>query len=267
MSVINFRLPDKVNPLAIYKKLPRDNCGKCPALTCMSFAVRLSKKELSVSECQALDENSKKEIDGMISSVIDWKEKRLAELFDEISRVNFQTVAEGIGAVNEKNTLKIMYMGKEVAISPSGFQDELGIWDKLLVLMYIKTAGSGRLSGKWTAFRDLKNGLIRANSFNEACEKSLARLYGKTGESLLTRLKAMNAGEASGFSADHSYVLYPLPRIPFLVLLWSGDPDFEPDCKILLDSTATEYLDVEALLYLGMSFTGTVKAGMSRDEN
>lgn len=224
----------------------------------MSFAVRLSKKELSASECPALDENSKKEINGMISSVSDWKEKRLAELFDEISQVNFPTVAEGIGAVSEKDALKITYMGKEVMISHSCFKDELGIWDKLLILMYIKTAGRGRLSGKWTAFRDLKNGLIRANSFNEACEKKLAGMYGKTGEGLLTRLKAMNAAEAAGFSADHSYVLYPLPKIPFLLLFWSGDEDFESDCKILLDSTATEFLDVEALLYLGMALTWAI---------
>ena len=38
-----------------------------------------------------------------------------------------------------------------------------------------------------------------------------------------------------------------------LVLLWPGDEEFGPDCKILLDSTADVFLDVEALLYLGMA--------------
>jgi hypothetical protein len=62
-----------------------------------------------------------------------------------------------------------------------------------------------------------------------------------------------------GFSAEHSFVIHPLPKIPFLVLLWHGDEDFESDCKVLLDSTATEFLDVEALLYLGQALLRALK--------
>jgi len=242
-----------MNPLDVYKKLPRKNCGKCSAGTCMAFAVQFLRKMISISECTELDERGKQEINAMLSGTGDWMERRLQELFNEISRINFSDVAEGLGAVAEADFLKIRYMGKDVVVTSSEFKEELTIWDKLLILMYIKNAGSSLLSGKWVAFRDLKDGLIRAESFHEACEQYLARVFGKNSEGFLKRIAELGAKEVSGFSAKHSLVIYPLPKIPFLVLLWPGDEEFEADCKILFDSTVTGFIDVEALLYLGMA--------------
>jgi len=260
-----------MNPLDIYKKLPRSNCGKCPALTCMSFAIKLIKKDLSTSECPELEEQSRKEIEVMLSATQDWKEKRIQELFKEISQVNFPAIAEGIGATREEDLLKIKYMGRKITVSHSDFNGQLTTWDKLLILMYIKTAGGSSLSGKpstvivqgkWVAFRDLKNGLIRASGFNDICEAPLARMFEKNQEAFLNSLAAMGAEKITGFSAEHSLVIYPLPKIPFLILLWPREEDFEPACKVLLDSTATEFLDVEALLYLGQALTRAIKMTM-----
>ncbi len=248
-----------MHPLDVYRKLPRTNCGKCSSGTCMSFAIQLLRRIVSLSECPDLDEEPKKEIEAMLSDTGDWKEKRLKELFEEISQVNFSKIADGIGAVSEKDILKIRYLGKKVLLSHSDFKNALGIWDKLIVLLYVKNAANRQLSDKWVAFRDLKDGMIRAESFHDACEVSLARMFENNKEWFLNRLIAMGAEKVAGFSADYSLVIYPLPRIPFLILLWSEDEGFEADCKILLDSTTTEFLDVEALLYLGMALVRAMK--------
>ncbi|MBI5409955.1 MAG: DUF3786 domain-containing protein [Nitrospirae bacterium] len=260
-----------MNPLDVYKKLPRKNCGKCSAGTCMAFAVQFLRRMVSISECPEIDEQTKKEIEVMLSAPGDWKERRLLELFQEIFNPpgppfikgelgGIAEIAEGIGASVEKDSFKIRYLGKEIMVGPSGFNEELNIMDKLLILMYIKTAGSKTLTGEWVAFRNLKDGLIRSESFHEACELSLAKMYGKNHEGLLQKMIAMGAQEAKGFSAAHSFIIYPLPKIPFLVLLWPGDEEFEPDCKMLFDSTVTEYIDVEALLYLGMALVRAISS-------
>jgi hypothetical protein len=257
-----------MNPLDIYKRLPRINCCECPAKTCISFAVKLSKRELSTSECPKLSEQVKKEIDAMLPDAGDWKEKRLMELFGEISQINFSLIADDIGAVSEKDMLKIKYMGRDIAVSHSEFKDELDIWDKLLILMHIKNSGNKPLSskpctvmvqGKWVAFRDLKDGSIRAAGFNQICEVPLSKMFERNREDFLNRLSEMGAEKVTGFSAEHCFVIYPLPKIPFLILLWHGDEDFEANCKVLLDSTATEFLDVEALLYLGQALVRAIK--------
>ena len=178
-----------MNLLDIYKKLPRINCGECPAKTCMAFAVKLSKRELSTSECLKITEQVKNEINIMLSDIKDWEEKRLAELFEEIAQINFPLIAEGIGAVSYKDSLKIKYMGREVIVSHTDFRDKINIWDKLLVLMYIKNSGNTPLSCKWTAFRDLKNGLIRAAGFTDICEIPLARMFEENREEFLKKLQ------------------------------------------------------------------------------
>ncbi len=247
-----------MTPLDVYKKLPRDNCGGCRAGTCMSFAVQFLRKMITASECPGLNEESKKEIDAMLSDTGDWKERRLLELFQEVSQISFSDVAKGIGATHEGDALKITYMGQEIILNSSGFKDEMEVMDKLLLLMYIKQSGKNTVSGKWVAFRELKDGLIRAESFHGACEISLAKIFEHEGERLLRRLVEMGAEKVEGFSAGQSFTIYPLPRIPFLILLWPGDEDFCAECKMLLDTTATGFLDVEALLYLGMALVRAI---------
>lgn len=219
----------------------------------MAFAVQFLRRLTSSSDCTELDEQGRNEIDAMLLDPGDWKERRLQELFQEVAGINFSDVAKSIGAETESGAMKIRYIGKEIIVSPSGFNGALNIMDKLLILMYIKTSGSAALTGKWAAFRELKDGLIRSESFHEACEVSLANMFGKDPERFLNKLTGLGAQQTSGFSATHSLMINALPKIPFLVLLWAGDEEFGPDCKILFDSTVTEYIDVEALLYLGMA--------------
>ena len=242
-----------IQPLDIYKKLPRTNCGRCQAGSCMALAVQFLRRMAPLSECREIDERSMREIEEMLSDTGDWKERRLKELFDEISVAGFSAVAGDIGILIEGDLLKIVYMGREITLGPAGFKDELEIMDRLLVLMYIKKAGSGALSGKWTAFRDFKDGLMRSESFHGACEIPLAKMFERRREGVICSLTAAGAEKVKGFSTEYSYIIYALPKLPMLVLLWPGDEEFGPDCKILLDSTADVFLDVEALLYLGMA--------------
>ncbi len=248
-----------MNPLDIYKRLPRNNCGECPAKTCMAFAVNLSRGECSVSECPEINEQSKKEIPEMLSDTGDWKEKRLAELFDEISHIDLSAIAKDIGAGITGDSLKLKYMGREITIKHSRFMEDLDISDKLLILIYIKHSGSSPLSDTWKAFRELKDGLIRAKAFTEMCELPLAKLFDKNRQELLDILIEMGARKVTGFSSECSLVIHPLPKVPFLILLRPGEEGFDPDCKVLLDSTVTEFIDVEVLLYLGLAFVKAIK--------
>ncbi|MBI5664389.1 MAG: DUF3786 domain-containing protein [Nitrospirae bacterium] len=248
-----------IQPLDIYKKMPRTNCGRCPAGTCMAFAVQFLRRMILLSECREIDEHIMREIEAMLSDSGDWKERRLKELFDEISATGFSAVAHDLGVLVEGDLLKVVYMGREITLSRAGFNDELDIMDKLLILMYIKQAGSGVPAGKWAAFREFKDGLIRSESFHGACEIPLAKMFEGSREGTIKRLTAIGAEKVKGFSTEHSYVIYALPKLPLLVLLWPGDEEFGADCKILLDSTATVFLDVEALLYLGMALVRNIK--------
>jgi len=250
-----------MNPLDIYKRLPGINCGTCSAKTCMAFAMKISKNEGSLSECTKLTEQGKKELEEMLSTadLSDWKEKFLDELLNDMKQKDLVHVAGGIGALTDNGALELKYMGKDITVRNSGLDDGLDIWDKLLILMYIRNAGKAELSGKWVAFRDLKDGSIKSVGFKESCEAPVAKMFGADQKGVITRLLAIGAEKVDGFTTEHSYKLYSLPKIPFLLLLWPEEEDFEPACSILLDSTAAEFLDVEALLFLGQALVRRLK--------
>jgi len=225
----------------------------------MAFAVQVLRKMAPLSGCRELDQTSRAEIEGMLSDSGDWKERRYKELLDEISAEGFTTVSRDTGAIVEDDILKIVYMGREITLDRTGFNGPLDIMDRLLILMYIKQSVSGALSGKWTAFRDFKDGLIRAESFHGACEIQLAKMFEHSKDLVLNSLTAAGAEKVKGFSTEYSYVIYALPNLPMLVLLWPADDEFGADCKVLMDLSANVFLDIEALLYLGMALVRYVR--------
>jgi hypothetical protein len=250
-----------MNPLEIYKRLPRINCGECTAGTCIAFAVKVSRNEAQVSECVKLNKEVRDELVEMLSDsdLSDWKERFLEELLDEFSKTDLSKIADGIGAKAGDDSLIIRYMGRDISVSPSGIDEDLSIWDKLLVLMYIRNAGRGSPSGKWTAFRDLKDGSIKSAGFRVMCEEPLARMFDDNKDGFLKRLISLGAEKVKGYSTEYSYIIHPLPKIPFLILLWPAEEDFAPQCSVLLDETGTDFLDVEALTFLGQALVRAIR--------
>jgi ArsR family metal-binding transcriptional regulator len=54
----------RLDPLTVYRELPRTNCGECGETTCMAFAARVVSRELTANACKILLEkkyNSKRE--------------------------------------------------------------------------------------------------------------------------------------------------------------------------------------------------------------
>ena len=44
----------RLDPLAVYRELPRTNCGECGEATCMAFAARVVNRELTAKGCKIL---------------------------------------------------------------------------------------------------------------------------------------------------------------------------------------------------------------------
>ena len=69
-----------------------------------------------------------------------------------------------------------------------------------------------------------------------------------------------------GFSADHAVIIYPLPNVPFLILYWKPEEQFESKLRVLLDSTADTYLDAHSIYVLGRGIDEMFKKILSKHE-
>ena len=91
-----------MQPIEVYKLLPRKNCGKCSSATCMAFAVQYLRRMISLSECPELTTEAVMEIEaklGSVPSLNDWKENRIKELIDEMKVIDISEIAGNIGAI------------------------------------------------------------------------------------------------------------------------------------------------------------------------
>ncbi|BCB96886.1 hypothetical protein JZK55_18080 [Dissulfurispira thermophila] len=242
-----------MNPIELYKKLPKKNCNQCKQKTCMPFALSVIKGEAELSECPHL---TNKEIELLKGSITksDWREKLILSLKQEVRNINFRDIAEGIGAeLKEDNSLAIKCIGRTFIISPDGevtTHGHITPWMKILLLHYIRMAGKGNLSGKWVSYSELKGGMVKAFSFQRDCEEPLKELIDRDfvqTEKIFIRL---GAERHKGFPTDNAWCLYLLPKLPIMILYWPREEEFESKLKIIFDSTADRFLDAESIIFL-----------------
>lgn len=238
--------------IELYKLLPKTNCGQCQQKLCMPFAFAVTKGESDISECPLI---SNQEIEFIRDSLIksDWREILISKLKDEVSKISFPEIAKGIGAKLKDDALILQYVGREILISSVGeigAQGSITPWSKILLLNYIKTSGKCDLSGKWVSFSELKNGMLKSLTFKMECEEPLNRIFSKSIDKSDIILAKLGARRENGFPTKYAWHMYLLPKIPILILHWRDEEDFPSQTKILLDSTAESFLDVESLLFL-----------------
>jgi hypothetical protein len=241
-----------MNPLELYKKLPRKNCGKCRTRTCMPFALSVLSGGAELSDCPLLTDD---EIAALKTTVTrsDWREDLILKLREEVGTVDFSAVATGLGAEMKGDSLVITCMGREFVISPAGeisTRGHITPWMKILLLHYVRTAGSGPLSGRWTSYAELKGGMVKSSSFLRDCEEPLREFFDRDAARAAEALSGLGATPCKNFPTKNAWQLFLLPRVPVAVLFWPAEEEFPSKVKILFDTTADRFLDAESLIFL-----------------
>ena len=254
--------------IEIYKKLPKKNCGECRQNKCMSFAFSLMKGEAAPDDCPYLNQDEITELKKQIVRT-DWREDLILKLRTEIRDINFSEVAGHIGAKLKDNALMLKCMGREFVIDAGGeitTQGPITPWIKILLLHYIKTGGKAELSGTWVSFSELKSGMVKATSFIRDCEEPFREMFDRDLQRVDSILSRYGALKRDDFPTRYAWYVMLLPKVPVVILYWSADSEFGSKVKILLDSTADKFLDVESLMFLVEGLVYNVEAALARPE-
>lgn len=241
-----------MNPIELYKKLPKKNCGQCKQKNCMPFALAVLKGEGDLTDCPYLTDKEISEITSTLKRS-DWKEELILNLKEEVKRLNFSKIADGIGARLEEESLIIDCIGRRFKINKEGEISTHGTitpWIKILLLHYIRLSGKGDLSGKFVSYDKLRSGLVKASSFQRDCEEPLKELLEKDFKRIEQAFKRFGAKKRDDFPTDYAWELFLLPKIPVIILFWPKDEEFDSKLKILFDSTADRFLDAESIIFL-----------------
>ncbi len=218
----------------------------------MPFALSVISGQAGLSECPLLTAGEIAELKRTFVRS-DWREDLILKLQQEVKEIDFSRVAAGLGAEMKGDALAVNCMGREFVLSPDGelhTQGRMTPWIKILVLHYVRTAGSGPLSGRWTSYAGLKGGMVKSSSFLRDCEDPLRELFDKDAAGVAAVLSRLGAARQKGFPTENAWRLFLLPKVPVVILYWPDEEEFPSKVKIIFDATADKFLDAESLIFL-----------------
>ncbi len=256
-----------ISVLDVFKILPQTNCGDCGQTTCLAFATQVIKEGEDLDKCPYLPEengNAAQAVKAQQGQGVGRRRETIAialeAVQEKVAPLNFEALANGLGAAfgEERGQpyLKFPFFGQPLKI----FKDRVHYpqavhpnpWDAIFLYNYIASQGKKPLTGQWITYQSLPNSVSKVKTLERLQREFGGRFSGRLPE-LRERSARLKAEPASlGEDADFTAIFWPLPRVPVALLFWDADleEDFPAEARFLFDSTVSDYLDLESLLFL-----------------
>ncbi len=135
--------------------------------------------------------------------------------------------------------------------NPSGKQPAIGIC--VVLCKYLLLCPEiPSLDKEWVSYRDFKDAAPLAGSFVNNTERPIAQNFSGRLDELNAACERLG-GRNPGLDLSYQLImkLYPLPKVPVLLLFDDADEEFPAQCKVLFERRAKNYLDPECLAILG----------------
>jgi hypothetical protein len=245
------------NPLEIYKALPKTNCGHCGVPSCMAFAASVLQGIKGLAGCPYLDESILQQLSPRIArrrSMDVEHEEVIKGLQQEMQSLDFESIAPRIGARLVKGKLAVNCLGKDFFISPSGEMTStchINHWLYIPLLHYIIDCRGVEPNNDWVSFGELPGAAEWSQYFTHRCEEALRQLADVHRDLLFEILFLFGAKPMTTTGgADHSLLIMPLPKVPFLINYWQPDDEFPSELNILQDRSVSQNINAHSITLL-----------------
>jgi len=187
-------------------------------------------------------------------------EQTYKDYLTRIARLDFDFIADKLGAAVDGEDLLVAFFGRPYRISAQGISDPSGrqphlsvsviLCKYLLMCPLIEPLG-----GSWMAYKDFKDAAPLIHAFSNTVTGPLAETFsGRVPE-------LENAGKKMGgyppgeqFPYDLCLQFDALPKVPLLLLFNDRDDEFPAQCGVLFEKRTEKFIDMECLAMVGMLF-------------
>ena len=183
----------------------------------------------------------------------------------QIGKIDLNTRAEKLGGRVEKDEMVLSFFGQPYRISsrgitdPSGKQPLMGI-SVVLCKYLLLCPDIASLDKEWVSYRDFKDSAPLVHSFVNHTERPIARHFSNRLDDLAAACEKLG-GRDPDLDLNYQLImkLYPLPKVPVLLLFDDIDEEFPAQCKVLFERRAEQYLDPECLAIVGTLLNNFLK--------
>ena len=176
----------------------------------------------------------------------------------QIAGLDFEKIADRLGAEMDGDELIIPVYGNPMRISTAGISDPSGKQPNFSVCVILfkyllLCPGDDPLEKDWVSFKDFKDSAPFSGAFVNYTEAPLAKYFSGRLKDLKAACRDIHGHPPTAtFSYDLSMRFNALPKIPVLLLFNDVDDEFPAQCMVLFERRAENYLDMECLAMVGM---------------
>jgi hypothetical protein len=244
--------------LDLLQLLDRSNCGECREATCLAFAAAVLRGEQQLDQCPRLTPEAIAGLAGRLAQrpAQEWTgEDALRAIRKRFQGLDLAARAERLGGFMQADRLVIHCLGKVFQIDrQAGLHSDChqNPWLHVPLLSYVLDSAGRVPAGQWARFAELGPARPWARFFAHRCEQPLEELAARDPALLLDIFDLFAARrQVAGFEADATFLLLPLPRVPFLFAYREPQADLPGGLSVFIDRTAEVNLDPESLFRLG----------------
>jgi len=176
---------------------------------------------------------------------------------NQIGKIDLDSRADKLGGRITKDEMILSFFGQPYRIShrgikdPSGTQPTMGI-SVVLCKYLLLCPDIPSLDKEWVSYRDFKDTAPLVHSFVNHTERPIIRNFSNRLEDLAAACEKLG-GKDPDLDLNYQLImkLYPLPKVPVLLLFDDIDEEFPAQCKVLFERRAEQYLDPECLAIIG----------------
>jgi len=250
----------------IYKLLPRTNCGKCGTSSCFGFAAKLATRQAVSGDCPSLTAEARAELGEADSERCNSPgtvyEQALESLRPKIRALDFQVIARQFGArITGPDVLEIPFLNETYAVTKEAVVNASGVeprpWISILIYNHLCMPSPPPPAGEWISFGSIPASHAKDKAWIGHVEEVIAKHFSDNGDALTAACRKLGGTESDiAGSHDAAYEFRFFPHYPVLLLFYDAVPEdgFPSQCKLLLDRTAPQYLDIESIVVLGEEF-------------
>lgn len=248
------------NAMAVFKLLPKTNCRKCEAPTCLAFAAAVFQGRKNLDECPYVDSENvaalsrsadKGQANNAPVTMDSAYEAQLEKIRQQVQSVDLAEAAERIGGWYANGKLTIKIMGKDFSVDRSGqLYSDIHVhgWIALPFFQYVFKCQGAPLSGRWVPLRELENGKDWAHFFEHRCEKPLKKLADTYTDLFEDMVHLFNGVPVEKhYQSDISMMLRPLPLLPVLICYWKPEDGLGSSLNVFFDANAEKNLPIESI--------------------
>lgn len=250
----------RLSTLDILNLLEKSNCRECGVPTCMAFAALVYQGQRLVTDCPRLAPEVAERIQGRLpvrdraedmgQEVLARMQARFREGFSKLTGR-----ADKLGGWMREGRLAFHCLGKLFELDSKGdlhSECHQNPWLYVPMLSYVLDSAAEEPTGDWVRFAELKGVSAWVRFFEHSCHKPILELTEEDPDLILDILHLFTAEEdLEEFEAESTFLLRPLPKVPFLFTYQPPEGDFPASVAVLLDRTAEVNLDPESLFRLG----------------